>query len=319
MKRCLVTGVAGGLGHHLAHKLLSEGHDVTGIDDFSVGRNTPPCYIQRLDIVHDYIPKVNYDWIFHLAAKADIVPSITCPGIYHDVNVTGTLKILEYARQVNCKRFIYAASSSCYGIPNKYPTPESAKIKPEYPYALTKYLGEQYVLHYNKVYGLPTVSLRLFNVYGPGFRTSGTYGAVFGVFLAQLANGKPLTVVGDGSQRRDFTYVSDVVSALIKAAESDVTGEKLNVGSGNAYSINQLVALLGSPERVTLPKRPGEPDITYADIKKIQEYLGWKPRVSFEDGVAKMLKHLKDYKDAPLWDEASINKATESWFKCLKS
>lgn len=317
--KVLVTGIAGGIGHHLANKLLSEGHEVTGIDDFSVGKNIPQCEILKLDISKDYIPKDKYDWIFHLAAKADIVPSITSPGIYHDVNVTGTLRILEYARQIECKRFVYAASSSCYGIPNKYPTPEQAKIKPEYPYALTKYLGEQYVLHYNKVYKLPTISLRFFNVYGPGFRTAGTYGAVFGVFLAQLANGKPLTVIGDGSQKRDFTYVSDAVSALIKAVESNVCGEKLNVGSGDSYSINQLIALLGNPEIVRLPKRPGEPDITYADIKKIKELLGWKPKVSFQDGVAKMLLHLKDYKSAPLWDEASISKATGEWFKCLKS
>lgn len=317
--KILVTGAAGGLGYHLCQQLIKDGHDITGVDDFSVGKNKPDCQIIKADISVDRIPHDAYDWIFHLAARADIVPSITCPGLYHDVNVTGTVKMLEYGRQIGVKRFVYAASSSCYGIPTRYPTPESAKIKPEYPYALTKYLGEQYVLHYSKVYKIPTVSLRLFNVYGPHFRTSGTYGAVFGVFLAQLANGKPLTVVGDGEQKRDFTYVSDVVSALIAAAKSNVNGEKFNVGSGASHSINHLIKLLGNPERINLPKRPGEPDQTFADISKIKTYLNWKPKVSFEKGVSKMLKHLDDYKDAPLWDKDSIAKETERWFLCLKS
>lgn len=315
--KILITGCAGGIGSHLANKLLTEGHEVTGLDDFSVGKNKPVCEILELDISKDYIPKDNYDWIFHLAAKADIVPSITSPGIYHDTNVTGTVRMLEYARQINCKRFIYAASSSCYGIPETYPTSEKAKCKPEYPYALTKYLGEQYVSHYHKVYKIPTVSLRLFNVYGPNFRTSGTYGAVFGVFLAQLANGRPLTVVGDGTQRRDFTYVSDVVNAMILAAESNVEGEIFNVGSGGTRSINQLISLLGSPQVVHLPKRPGEPDMTFANISKIKDRLGWHPRITFEKGVAKMLERLSDYKDAPLWSPETIHQSTGEWFKHL--
>lgn len=312
--KILVTGAAGGIGSHLCELLLSQDHEVTGLDDYSVGKNTPPCKVWRLDISKDYIPKENFDWIFHLAAKADIVPSITCPGIYHDTNVTGTLRILEYARQIRAKRFIYAASSSCYGIPERFPTRESTHCKPQYPYALTKYLGEQYVLHYAKVYGLPALSLRLFNVYGPRFRTSGTYGAVFGVFLAQLANGKPLTVVGDGTQRRDFTYVSDACSAMVLAAKSDYQNEVFNIGSGQARSINELVSLLGEPLRVYLPKRPGEPDLTEADRTKILAKLGWVPKVSFKEGVAKMLEHLSDYKNAPVWDEASIEKATKDWF-----
>ena len=177
---------------------------------------------------------------------------------------------LEAARRTGVKRFVYVASSSCYGIPSSYPTPETAPADPRYPYALTKYLGEQLVMHWAQVYRLPAVSVRLFNVYGPRARTSGTYGAVFGVFLAQLLAGEPLTIVGDGEQTRDFTFVTDVVDALIAVAESDKIGEIYNVGSGQPVSVNELVRLLGSPPSVHIPKRPGEPDCTWADISKIR-------------------------------------------------
>jgi len=214
------------------------------------------------------------DFIFHFAALADIVPSIEMPLRYHKANVDGTINILEAARKSKkLKKFLYAASSSCYGIPNIYPTPETAPIKPQYPYALTKYLGEEYVLHWGKIYKIPVISLRLFNVFGPRHRTSGTYGAVFGVFLTQLLHNKPLTIVGDGEQTRDFTFVTDVAEAFWLAANSDVEVEIFNVGSGGTYSINYLVKLLGSWEnRVYIPKRPGEPDCTFADIAKIKKY-----------------------------------------------
>src|SRR5262249_52482265 len=160
---------------------------------------------------------------------------------YHHSNVEGTVSVVEAARKAGVRRFLYAASSSCYGVPDHYPTSETAPIRPQYPYALTKYLGEHIALHWSQVYGLPTVSLRLFNVYGPRSRTSGTYGAVFGVFLAQKLASKPFTVVGDGRQTRDFTFVSDVVDAFMVAASSDATGEIFNVGSGRTYSVNLLV------------------------------------------------------------------------------
>ena len=164
--------------------------------------------------------------------------------------------------------------------------------RPQYPYALTKYVGEQYVMHWAQVYKLPCVSLRLFNVYGPRSRTSGTYGAVFGVFLAQKLAGKPFTIVSDGSQTRDFTFVTDVADAFVKAADSNLAGEVMNVGSGNHYSVNQLVELLGG-DKVHIPKRPGEPDCTFADIRKIKKLLGWSPRVTFGDGVAIMLENIE--------------------------
>lgn len=316
--RCLVTGAAGGIGYHLCNMLKNKGHEVIGLDNYSVGKNKPKCKVLKGD-VSDYLCPFpdKIDWVFHLAARADIVPSISDPLVYHQANVTGTINMLEYAREAKVKRFIYAASSSCYGIPKQYPTTEKAKINPQYPYALTKWLGEQYVLHYAKVYGLGAISLRLFNVFGPHFRTSGTYGAVFGVFLSQLANKKPLTIVGDGEQKRDFIYVDDVCEAFIKAAESDISGDIFNIGTEETQSINYLVSLLGKTKKVYLPKRPGEPDITHADISKAMDKLNWQPHVSFEKGVSNMLEHLEDYKKAPLWDKTTISEATRDWFKYL--
>ena len=325
--RCLVTGGAGFISSHLVERLLDDGHTVTVLDNFSTGRmenlervkDNLRLSIHHVDVSHYAEVKQffeNVDWVFHLAALADIVPSIQQPLTYHKANVDGTVAVLEAARSARARRFVYAASSSCYGIPNEFPTPETAPIRPMYPYALTKYLGEQYVLHWNKVYKLPCVSLRLFNVYGPRARTTGAYGAVFGVFLAQKLAGKPFTVVGDGTQTRDFTFVTDVVDAFVRAAESEVEGEVFNVGSGNTYSVNHLVSLLGG-DVVHIPKRPGEPDRTFADIRKITQMLGWKPKVSLEDGVRIMLQNIDHWRDAPVWDEKSIAEATQDWFRYL--
>jgi UDP-glucose 4-epimerase len=187
-----------------------------------------------------------------------------------------------------------------------------------YPYALTKYLGEQYVLHWNKIYKLPAVSLRLFNVYGPRARTSGAYGAVFGVFLAQKLAGKPFTVVGDGTQTRDFTFVTDVVDAFVRVAASEILGEILNIGSGNTYSVNYLVSLL-SGDVIHIQKRPGEPDCTFADTRKVSQMLDWRPKVSFEQGVQIMLQNIEQWHQAPVWDEKSIAEATRDWFTYLGS
>ncbi len=323
-RRVLVTGGCGFIGSHLVDRLLAEGHEVIVLDNFSNGRKenlskhigNNDLQIKNAD-VSDYkqIEKYfkNVYWVFHLAALADIVPSIQNPLKYHTSNVDGTINVLEAARKNNVKKFIYTASSSCYGIPEKYPTSESAPIKPEYPYALTKYLGEQYALHWNKIYDLPVVSLRLFNVYGPRARTGGTYGAVFGVFLAQKYHNKPFTVVGDGVQTRDFTFVSDVVEGFYKAAKSDVKNEILNLGSGNTYSVNKLVELLEG-DVVHVPKRPGEPDCTFADISKAKKLMGYHPQVSFEKGVKIMLDHIDHWKDAPIWTCGKIKKATKDWF-----
>jgi UDP-glucose 4-epimerase len=324
--KCLVTGGAGFIGSHLVDLLIGEGHEVTAVDNFSTGRPENLAHqsgsgrlrLVEADISTDEIgPHFSgVDCVFHLAALADIVPSIVRPLDYYRANVTGTVNVLEAARASGVGRLVYAASSSCYGIPDVYPTPETAPIRPQYPYALTKRLGEECVMHWGQVYGLRAVSLRLFNVYGPRSRTSGTYGAVFGVFLAQKIAGLPFTVVGDGTQTRDFTYVTDVARAFLMAAESDVSGETMNVGSDNTYSINRLVELLGGIS-VNIPKRPGEPDCTYADTAKIKRLLGWRPAVTFEEGVKSMLRHIDYWKAAPAWTPDSIKEATREWFQYL--
>lgn len=318
--RVIVTGAAGFIGSHLTDRLLADGHEVLAIDDLSTGRraNLPmdhPRMRLWMESVQRANPLEHYDWVFHLAAKADIVPSIEQPRAYHEANVHGTVAALEIARSVGAARFVYVASSSCYGQWSATPTPEDAPLSPQYPYALMKMVGEQYARHWMQVYGLPVVSLRLFNVYGPRHRTSGAYGAVMGVFLAQKANGQPLTVVGDGTQRRDFTHVSDVVDALVKAAESDVTGV-FNVGSGEAPSINDLAALCEAPV-VHIPSRPGEPDCTLADTRKIRRALGWGPRVAFPTGVRDLLARLDEWKSAPVWTPETIAIQTASWHRYL--
>lgn len=325
--RVLVTGAAGFIGSHICDLLLQEGCDVVALDDLSTGRErnlataagNPRFRFVRADIREfgQIEPQFEgIDWVLHLAGRSDIVPSIEQPTEYFDVNVKGTLNVLEAAKRHGVKRFVYTASSSCYGIAKTYPTPEAAPIQPEYPYALTKAMGEELVMHWAKVYQMPALSLRLFNVYGPRSRTNGAYGAVFGVFLAQMLKGLPVTIVGDGSQTRDFTFVTDVARAFVAAARSPLTGEIFNVGSGGHYSINHLVDLLGC-ERSYIPKRPGEPDCTFADTSRIREALDWAPQVSFEAGVKVMLSHIQDWADAPVWTPERISEATRTWFTHL--
>lgn len=324
----LVTGGGGFIGSHLVDALLARGRHVRVVDNFAVGRRSNLAHHQtdpKLEIIEGDVADMaamrqamrGIDRVFHLAALADIVPSIQNPEGYFRANVDGTFSVLEAARAAQVRRFLYAASSSCYGLATVFPTPEDAPIDPRYPYALTKWLGEQQVLHWAKLYGLPALSLRLFNVYGPRARTSGTYGAVFGVFLAQLLAGKPLTIVGDGSQTRDFTYVTDVVAAFLAAADSDRVGSIYNIGSDTTVSVNRLVELIGAKEIAYIPKRPGEPDCTYADITAMKRDLGWRPTVPIETGVANLLANLDYWRDAPVWTADSIKDATRDWFKYL--
>jgi UDP-glucose 4-epimerase len=323
--KAIVTGGGGFIGSHLVDLLLKENINVTVLDNFSTGRPENLDHVREqiklvecdLSVKGDWIQLFdNADWIFHLAALADIVPSIQEPEAYFRANVDGTFNVLQAAKAAGVKRFIYIASSSCYGIPDKYPTAEDAEIRPQYPYALTKRMGEELVMHWAQVYNFPALSVRFFNVYGPRSRTSGTYGAVFGVFLGQKLAGKPYTVVGDGKQTRDFTYVTDITQAILVSAKSDRVGQIYNVGSGSTVSVNRLVELLGG-ERVHIPKRPGEPDSTFADISKIKSELGWEPQVPIEDGVAEILKHIDYWRDAPVWSPDSIAEATEDWFRYL--
>jgi UDP-glucose 4-epimerase len=324
----VVTGGAGFIGSHMVDLLIEKGFNVTIIDNLSNGRlDNILHHKDKINFIQadigDYSIEIdqyfeNVAYVFHYAALADIVPSINNPLKYHKANVDGTIRVLEASKKSkNLKKFIYAASSSCYGIPKHYPTDEKTPIKPEYPYAHTKTVGEQYVIHWGEIYNMPVVSMRFFNVFGPRHRTSGTYGAVFGVFLAQLLNNKPLTIIGDGEQTRDFTFVTDIVDACYTAAVSDITNEIFNVGSDNTYSVNYLVELLGG-DKTYIPKRPGEPDCTYADITKIKKMLNWKPKINFEDGVKIMLENIEQWREAPVWDEASIKEATKDWFEYLE-
>lgn len=323
--KSLVTGGAGFIGSHLVEALLALGHDVTVLDNFSTGRPENLDHVKgKVEIVEcdlaipgDWMRRLKKtDWVFHLAALADIVPSIQNPEAYFRANVDGTFNILQACNSAGVNRFVYTASSSCYGIPDKYPTSEAAEIRPQYPYALTKRLGEELVMHWAQLYKLPAVSLRFFNVYGTRSRTSGTYGAVFGVFLAQKLAEQAFTVVGDGNQTRDFTYVTDVARALISAAQSSRSGEIYNVGSGQTVSVNRLVKLLGG-KKIHIPKRPGEPDCTFADIQRIKRDLQWEPMVSIEEGVAEVIKNIDYWRNAPVWTPDSIATATQDWFKYL--
>ena len=324
----VVTGGAGFIGSHTVDLLVQNGYSVRVIDNLTGGReanlsqhqSNPDVVLDKRDIrsiqPHDAVFQ-DAQFIIHFAGIGDIVPSIDKPIDYMSVNLMGTVHALEGARFAGVKRFVYAASSSCYGLAEELPTTEHAPIAPQYPYALSKYQGEQATFHWRSVYRLPVNSVRIFNAYGLRSRTSGAYGAVFGVFLKQKLSNKPLTIVGDGTQTRDFVYVTDVARAFYLAATHTVEGEIFNMGSNNPQSVNTLVQLLKSSEVINLPKRPGEPDCTWADTTKIQSVLGWKPLVSFEEGVSLMVERIQDWKDAPLWDVASIHEATKGWFQHL--
>ena len=329
MKNVIVTGGCGFIGSHLAELLAIKGFNVFVIDNLFSGKKTNIKTAKNIRIIKEDILNIKkilskiknkkIHAIFHLAAMADIVPSIIDPIKYMNTNVMGTTKILEIARMKKVKKFIYIASSSCYGIPKKYPTKESSEIKCEYPYALSKNLGEQITMHWNKIYNINCNSIRLFNVYGPRSRTSGAYGAVFGVFLAQILKKFPLTVVGDGKQSRDFTYVTDVVEGIYKVFQNGRRGEIYNLGSGKAPSINKIISLLNYKKRIRLPVRPGEPPKTLGSIKKIKKEIGWTPKIDIKIGIKEMKKNIQYWKDAPLWTKSKIKSATKDWFKYLKN
>ena len=322
----VVTGGAGFIGSHMVDNLLGQGYRVRAVDNLVSGRESNVAHqasnsdfsLEQRD-VRDLEPGAalfrDARLVFHFAGIGDIVPSIEHPAEYMSTNVQGTVKVLECAREAKVDKFVYAASSSCYGLAAT-PTSEDHPIEPHYPYALSKWMGEVACFHWHKVYRLPVNSVRIFNAYGTRVRTTGAYGAVFGVFFRQKLAGRPYTVVGDGTQTRDFLYVTDVAEAFRLAAESAQTGEVWNLGAGNPQSVNRLVELLGG-EKEYIPKRPGEPDCTWADIKKIQRDLKWRQQVPFEQGVAMMMKEIEVWRDAPLWDPKSISAATKTWFEYL--
>ena len=324
----VVTGGAGFIGSHMTDLLVTRGYAVRVVDSLVGGREAnlkqhaanAEVVLDRRDI-RELAPDDKLfsgaRFVFHLAGIGDIVPSIERPSEYMSANVQGTVAVLEAARHASVKKLVYAASSSCYGLAPT-PTREDHPIQPQYPYALSKYQGEQAAFHWGQVYKLPVNSIRIFNAYGTRSRTSGAYGAVFGVFLRQKLAGTPFTVVGDGTQRRDFVYATDVAEAFFAAADTERAGEAWNIGAGNPQSVNRLIELLGG-ERIAIPKRPGEPDVTWADISKIRRDLGWTPKVSFEAGVARIVAEIDYWREAPLWTPESIADATRTWFRMLSS
>ena len=316
-KVCLVTGGAGFIGSHMVDLLLAKNYTVRILDDLSGGHiknikhnlNNKNLSIEKKDITKiSTTNKIfkNLDYVFHFAGKGDIVPSIENPKNYINTNLFGTVNILEGCRNSKIKNFIYAASSSCYGIA-KTPTSENHPIFTLYPYALSKYQGEQATFHWSKVYKIRSNSIRIFNAYGPRVRTTGVYGAVFGVFFKQKLAQKPLTIVGNGKQKRDYIYVTDVADAFFKLGKSKYDRQIFNLGGGDPKTVNYLANLIGG-NKIFIPKRPGEPDCTWADIKKIKKKLKWKPTVSFEEGVKEMLKEINNWRDAPLWNKKNIKR-----------
>jgi len=324
--KCLVTGGAGFIGSNLVEQLIKLGHQVIVLDNLSTGSLSNLSQVKnKIEFVNadvtinkNSIDKYfnNVDWVFHLAGLADLVPSIKDPTSYFQTNVKGTLNVLEASRKVKIKKLIYAASASCYGVPDKYPTDEKSKIDPQFPYAFTKYFGEQMVIHWAKIYNMPNVSLRFFNAYGPRLKKTGAYGGVFSIFLAQKLAKKSLTIVGDGKQTRDFIHIFDLVDIAIRAAENGKEGEIYNVGSGQETSINSLADIIGG-NKVKIPQRPGETDRSLADISKIKKHFNWKPKITINDGIKMLLKNINEWKEAPVWTPETIKEATKSWFTPL--
>tara|TARA_B100000963_G_scaffold56560_1_gene44624 strand:- start:170 stop:1153 length:984 start_codon:yes stop_codon:yes gene_type:complete len=326
--KCVVTGAAGFIGSHLVDRLVKDGHQVFAIDNFSTGtlrnleKSKKKIKIINVDISNlkkikklSCFNKVN--WVFHLAGLADIVPSINNPFNYFESNVKGTLNVLQKSKNTSLKKFIYAASASCYGIPKKYPTNENSKIDTRYPYALTKYLGEKLVMHWAQVFKMPNLSIRFFNVYGPRSRTTGAYGAMFGVFLSQKINNHPLTIVGNGNQTRDFIFISDIIDGLIKAAKGKHKNKIYNLGSGKETSIKYIANLI-SKKQIYIPSRPGEPSRSKANIQKFKKDFNWEPKFTINEGVKILLENIQLWKKAPLWTKKKIHIATKDWFKYLK-
>ena len=327
MRNYLVTGGAGFIGSHVVDLLLKLKKRVKVIDNLSTGqlsnlnRSKKNIKFFKVDISKKSkkLSKIfkGIDCVIHCAGLADLVPSIKNPNKYFSSNVIGTLNVLSASRESKVKKFVYAASASCYGIPKKFPISENTQIDTQYPYATTKFIGEKLVLDWAKIYKMNNVSLRFFNIYGPRSRTTGAYGAVFGVFLAHKISNKPLTIVGNGKQTRDFLHVNDLVKAIFLASKKLKSGTILNLGGGKEVSVNKIANLI-SNKKVYIPKRPGEPDRSLANINLAKKLLNWKPKVSLEKGVKNLLENINQFKKAPVWTPNKIKKETRIWFKYLK-
>lgn len=327
--KVLITGGAGFIGSHLADflvksKKISQIIILDNIKDGSLKNLKNSINSKKLKFYKSDINKFkkieakfkSVDIVYHLAALSDVVPSIEEPIDYLQSNIMGTVNVLESMRKHNVKKIIYAASSSCYGIPKKTPTKEEDGISTMYPYALSKNIGEQIIQHWAKTYKIFYVSLRLFNVYGTRSRTNSAYGAALGVFIKQKLSNYPFTIIGSGKQKRDFIHVNDVVKAFFAASKKSVKNKIINIGSGKPRSVLEMVKILNG-KMTFIPKRPGEPNITHANIGRAIKILKWKPKISLENGLNEVLKNSSYWKKSPLWTKSKIKKATKNWFKYL--
>tara|TARA_R110001583_G_scaffold19578_6_gene76478 strand:+ start:1183 stop:2091 length:909 start_codon:yes stop_codon:yes gene_type:complete len=300
MKKAVVTGGAGFIGSNLVDKLIEQGVEVTILDNLSTGKkeNINPkakfieCDISTVSQVDLTFYINGADVVFHTAAKARVQPSIDDPLAFNKANVDGTLNMLYASHKMKVKRFVYSASSSAYGNASKFPTPEEHPTNPLSPYGLQKYIGEQYCKVFSEVYGLDTVSLRYFNVYGKRMLLEGAYCLVLGIFAKQMLEGKPMTINNDGKQRRDFTYVDDVVNANILAATNlgDFNGEVFNIGNGKNYSVNEVAKMFDG--KTIKGKDVLEPFQTLADNSKATLMLDWEPKGNLPTWIKKYKKDL---------------------------
>ncbi len=299
MKKAIVTGGAGFIGSHLVDKLIDMGVQVSILDNFSTGKVenvNPAAYCWKVDIsaapIEDLATFMDgVDVVFHLAAMARVQPSIEQPIPYHDTNVNGTHKLLNAARIANVKKFIFSSSSSVFGNAS-VPTTEEHLKDPMSPYALHKLIGEQYCELFSKIYNLDTVSLRYFNVYGDRMSLDGAYRLAIPIFASQMKEGKSCTINNDGNQRRDFTYVDDVVAANIKCAlsEKEFKGEAFNIGNGDNVSVNELVDMMGGKK--SYGKKVLEPFETLADNNKANLELDWKPKGNLQEWINQYMEKL---------------------------
>lgn len=300
----LVTGGAGFIGSHIVEALLKRGDKVRVLDDFSTSKrgNVPAgaeLFEASITDPKAMVPAfAGVDGIFHTAAMPRVQLSIEKPRESNEVNITGTLNVLLAARDTGVKRLVYSASSSAYGDQPMLPLHEEMKLNPKSPYGLQKYVGEHYCKMASLFWNLETVSLRYFNVYGPRMAFEGAYVTVIAVFLQQRAKGELLTITGDGTQTRDFTYIDDVVRANLLAMESLRVGrgEVLNIGAGNRRSVNEVAAYFKHPTIYIAPRI--EPHDTLADIRRTKELLDWEPQVGFEKGLARTMRWFDGMKNA---------------------